>query len=180
MSSRDSSGQGPPPVLDLDEWFRSHYRPLRSVARRTLQNFPAVSPWAEVGDVLQGALFRLLRTLPADTPVSSEALFGRAVEAIRRECLDLARRYEGPAWQALHAPGAGADREADQSEGLEEWTAFHEAAGKLLPAEHKLLRLVFYERQGQAEAAALLGVSVRTFQRGWRAMLRNLRRLTGR
>src|SRR5262249_56346137 len=71
--------------------------PREARARRMLRRFPAVHRWEQTDDVLQNAQLRLLRALQAVTPDSTRAFFGLAAEQIRRELLDLARRYaRGP------------------------------------------------------------------------------------
>ena len=49
----------------------------------------------QTDDVLQNAVVRLLRALEEVRPPSVRAFFGLAATQMRRELLDLARRYQG-------------------------------------------------------------------------------------
>ena len=54
------------------------------------------------------------------------------------------------------------------------WTDFHRLAGGLPEAEREVFDLLWYQDLTQEEAAALLGVDVRTVQRRWRSARLNL------
>jgi RNA polymerase sigma-70 factor (ECF subfamily) len=142
-----------------------------------LKGYPRVKRYAETDDVLQNALLRLLRCLDDVQPASTSALLGLAATQIRRELLDLARHFYGPhGTGAHHASRAGedsADRQLDPADSthdpsaLAEWCEFHEQVGKLPAEEREAVDLLYYQGLPQAEAAALLNVSVRTLQRRW-------------
>jgi RNA polymerase sigma-70 factor (ECF subfamily) len=95
---------------------------------------------------------------------------------IRRELIDLARRYAGP-----HGLGrrhvtpdgpASAPEPADDTHepaGLAAWGEFHRQIDALPPDDRELFDLLWYQGLGQAEAAALLGLPERTLRRRWQA-----------
>jgi RNA polymerase sigma-70 factor (ECF subfamily) len=147
---------------------------LESLARKMLRRFPSVARWEQTGDVLQNALVRLMRALPEVMPGSVAGFVGLAAQQMRRELLDLARHYRGPlghganhaSWPSGPEPAGG-----DDQEDLERWAAFHEGVASLPEDQRQAVDLLFYHGLEQAEAAELLGVSVRTLQRRWQGAL---------
>ena len=164
-----------------DELLRHVGGRLRALTRQMLRGYPGVHRWEQTDDVLQGALVRLLRALQAVHPESARAFFALATEQVRRELLDLARHHFGPLGAAArHAtppegPAASApDDPADLSHEpgrLAEWREFHEQIAGLPDEEREVVGLLFYQGLKQAEAAAVLGVTVRTVQRRWQSAL---------
>lgn len=155
---------------------------LERLARKLLHSYPSVRRWEGTDDVLQNATVRLLRALEAVTPENPRQFFGLAAEQIRRELLDLARHHYGPRGVgANHASGtidAADDRAAAD---LDEWRELHERVAELPDDEREAFGLVFYQSLTPAEAAQLLGVAPRTFQRRWQnARLRLHSLLAGR
>ena len=51
--------------------------------------------------------------------------------------------------------------------GLRRWTEFHEAAARLPDDLRAVFDLLWYQEMSQAEAAALLGIAVRTVKLRW-------------
>jgi len=97
---------------------------------------------------------------------------------VRRELIDLARRYAGPHGlgknQETHDPNRGLDPvdvaadETHDPDRLAEWTALHEQA-ELLPDKLKAaFDLIYYQGLTQAEVSEVLGVSERQVKRYWR------------
>src|SRR5262249_4690219 len=138
-------------------------------------------------DVLQNALLRLLRALEQVRPASVREFFGLSAEQVRRELLDLARHYYGPEGPGAHhasAPpgdsrGPAYDR-ADLSHepsALAGWCEFQRQVQELPGPEREVVDLLFYQELPQAEAAALLGVAVRTVQRRWQSALLRLHKV---
>jgi RNA polymerase sigma-70 factor (ECF subfamily) len=170
-----------------DELVRHVCGRLERLTRKMLNDFPGVRRWAQTDDVLQSALMRLLRALRAVRPDSTRAFFALAAEQVRRELLDLARHFFGPEGAGAHhatraeddqpgQPQEPADPAADPGR-LAEWCEFHRRI-ELLPAdEREVVDLLFYQGLTQPEAAAVLGVTVRTVQRRWQAALLQLHRL---
>lgn len=149
------------------------------LARTMLRRYPQVARWEQTDDLLQAALFRLYRSL-AEVQPEGVAHFDRlAAVQIRRELIDLARRYSGPEGEGANHHTDGSDpRErlaqlegeaaaSDRPETLEDWTAFHEAVGRLPEPERHVVELVWYRGLSQAEASAVLGVAPKTVQRRW-------------
>ena len=169
-----------------DELLRHVFDRLQRLARKMLKGFPGVGRWEQTDDVLQNALIRLLRALDDVRPGSPQEFFALTAEQLRRELLDLARHWFGPqgagAKHATHDGGAEHPpyERPDLSHepaALAAWTELHEQAGALPADEREVVGLLYYQGLSQAEAAALLGVTVRTVQRRWQAALLKLHRV---
>lgn len=146
---------------------------LRRLTRKMLHGFPAVRRWSETDDVLQAALLRLHRALHSVQPKCPAEFYGLAATQIRRELLDLARRYRGPhGLGANHHTDTGSlvGRKPDQQiepANLEAWSRFHEAVDTLPEKERQVVDLLWYEGLSQPEAAELINVSLATLKRRW-------------
>jgi RNA polymerase sigma-70 factor (ECF subfamily) len=166
-----------------EELLRHACDRLRRLTRKMLQDFSRVKHWEETDDVLQNALLRLLRALKAVPVTSAQEFFRLAATQIRRELLDLARRYSGP-----EGPGARhvADGEGDHPEGtprplyekpstthdpnrLDTWSEFHAQIEALPDEERAVFDLLWYHGLTRPEAAATLSVSESTVKRRWLA-----------
>jgi RNA polymerase sigma-70 factor (ECF subfamily) len=167
-----------------DELLRSVCGQLERLARSMLRRFPNVGAWTETGDVLSGALMRLLRALEKLQPDSTREFFGLAAQQIRRELLDLARHFGGPlghganlARLPIGEAASGIDPPDQRScrEEMERWTAFHEAVDHLPAEEREVMGLIYYHGWSQAEVAELFTVSTKTVQRRWDSALLKLR-----
>src|SRR5262245_48435567 len=66
-----------------DELLRRSRRRFEHLARRMLRDFPVVRRVEDTGDVLQGAMVRLVRALNAVSPASTREYYGLAAEQIR-------------------------------------------------------------------------------------------------
>jgi len=164
-----------------DELLRATGDRLERLARKMLNRFPRVQRWAETGDVLQGALLRLLRSLEEVEPTNTRAFFGLAATQMRRELLDLARHYYGPRGLGTHhdtqyGPADEPTRPADpvipaEEPDLEKWYQFHEGVERLPAEEREVVGLVHYHGWSTAQVAELFGVSERTVQRRWQRAL---------
>jgi RNA polymerase sigma-70 factor (ECF subfamily) len=160
---------------------------LEHLARRMLRGFPNVREWAETLDVLQDSQLRLLHTLRNVRPASTRHFFNLAAEHVRRELLDLARRFAGARFARLERAGpddggAGLDRVADAAaaqDDLEPWGRFHEAVERLPAEEREVIGLAFYHGWTQAQMAELFGVDERTIRRRWQSGCLMLNRLVG-
>jgi RNA polymerase sigma-70 factor (ECF subfamily) len=161
---------------------------LEKLARRMCRSFPNVRCWADSGDVLQGSLIRLLRTLRNMRPATTRDFFNLAAVHLRRELLDLARHYRGKSQVSLECP-PGEDPHATpqprvepsspHAEDIDLWTRFHEAVDQLPIEEREVVGLVFYHGWTQAKIAELFGVDERTIRRRWAAACERLRSLVG-
>lgn len=168
-----------------DELFRRVVGRLERLTRKMLKSYPGVRRWAQTDDVLQSALIRLLRALEDVRPATMREFFGLTAEQIRRELIDLARHFYGPqgpgAKHASHGGDQGSNGPlnarlnwSDEPSVLAGWCEFHEEVRRLPPEEREVVDLLFYQKLPQAEAAALLHVTVRTVQRRWHAALLKL------
>ncbi len=153
-----------------DELLREVGARLEALAHRMLGNFPGVRTGADTGDVVQGALLRLMNALRDVRPASTRDFAGLAALQVRRELLDLARHFAARgAGRRVADPGTadfgagGGDAPAD----LELWARFHAAIDGLPAEEREAFGLIYYHGQTRGQAALLLGVSERTLYRRW-------------
>jgi RNA polymerase sigma-70 factor (ECF subfamily) len=155
---------------------------LESLARHMLRGYPALRRWVETDDVLQNSFMRLMRALEKVEIESPRHFMALSALQIRRELIDLARHYFGPAGLAAnHESHAGVDSNgrvnvdvADLSHEpstLAQWCELHEQIGSLPDCEREAIDILYYDGLSQAEAAKMLGVSVRTVQRRWHSAL---------
>jgi RNA polymerase sigma factor (sigma-70 family) len=157
---------------------------LTRLTRIMLRDFPGVHRWEQTDDVLQNAVVRLCRALGEVRPSTAADFFRLAAAQIRRELIDLARRYSGGRGLAPHqaniagasgaftlGPAAGADPAdtTNDPDRLASWTDFHRAVEALPAEQRETFDLLFYQGLSQAEASALLDVSERTIKRRWQA-----------
>jgi RNA polymerase sigma-70 factor (ECF subfamily) len=174
-----------------DKLFQAASRRMEHLARKMLRRFPTVARWEQTNDVLQNALVRLLRALAEVRPESTREFFSLAAEQIRRELLDLARRYQGPHGlgrrQAASlnpapdasAPGVEPIDAGPAADDLELWANLHEAVERLPTVEREVFALVFYHGWKQSEIGDLLGVDERTIRRRWAAAASQLSEALG-
>jgi RNA polymerase sigma factor (sigma-70 family) len=150
------------------------------IAHRMLPAFPAVARWEQTDDVVQNAALRLDRALRDIVPADARGLVGLAATQVRRELLDLARKYRGPeSYGANHETNyqrlegemrAKVDDAAlpvESDDILDRWTRLHSAAGELPEEEREVFHLCWYLGLKQDEIAGVLGCSVRTVKRRW-------------
>lgn len=161
-----------------EDLLRVSQERLLRMTRKMLDSFPAVRRWEQSDDVLQKVLLRLnegLSKLSLDSPRDFLRL---AAARIRHVLIDLLRHYYGPEGLGAHHAtpgGAGTERLGPAPGGTDDpsqllwWTEFHERAGALPADERETFELLWYHGLTQEEAAALLGVSVRTVRRRWQA-----------
>lgn len=161
---------------------------MRSVAHRMARGFPQVRRWDETDDVVQGASLRLARALDAVIPTDGRHLLNLIATQVRRELIDLARRYAGAEsfaqyhetnlghidGQEVFRSDAAEDPVNSDAESVNSWTLFHEAADTLNDEDRELFNLVWYVGLTQEQAATTLGCSVRTIARRWEVVKRHL------
>ncbi len=176
-----------------DELLECAWGRLERLARKMLGEFPVVRRWEGTGDVCNEAAMRLLRALEDRPPDNALHFFRLAAMQIRRELIDLARRYKNrPDPAPLSPPDGGGDSDGpmglDPSDGtsrdpsrLDSWTELHEAIGRLPDGPREACELIWYQGLAQAEVARLLGVCVKTVKNHWmEARLRLCEELGGR
>jgi RNA polymerase sigma factor (sigma-70 family) len=156
---------------------------LTRLSRKMLKDYPGVGRWEQTDDVLQNALIRLDRAFNTITPPTARDFFRLAAAAIRRELIDLARRYSGPEGIGAHhstrlstsgTDGRAGDRHAPADTTLDPvrlaaWTEFHRQIEDLREEDRELFDLLWYQGLTQAEAAEVLGIAERTVNRRWLA-----------
>jgi RNA polymerase sigma-70 factor (ECF subfamily) len=164
----------------LDQLLRHACGRLERLARHMLHTHPAVQRWAQTDDVLQGALLRLARALQSVRPANAREFFALAAQQVRRELIDLARHFYGPqgvgANHASTSLSGGGPNDSHDPAALTDWTDLHEQIDALPEEERQVVDLLYYQALPQAEAAAVLGVTVRTVQRRWQSALVRLHR----
>jgi RNA polymerase sigma-70 factor (ECF subfamily) len=156
---------------------------LRRLARKMLKGYPGVAHWEQDDDVLQNALIRVDRALRTVTPPTARDFFRLAAAQIRRELIDLARRYSGPEGLGAHHSTRTGACDMDGSPGsvgepsetthdptrLAGWTEFHRRIEILTDEDREVFDLLWYQGLTQAEAASVLGISERQVNRRWLA-----------
>jgi len=158
---------------------------MRHMARRMLRGFPQVRRWEDTDDVAQGAALRLHRALAQLGDVDGRHFACLCAVQVRRELLDLARKYGNPrgSWRhcdtaVLRAATGDIDRiataVAPPPAGLAAWTRFHELVATLPDGEREVFELSWYLGSGQREIARLLECSSRTVRRSWETARRRL------
>jgi RNA polymerase sigma-70 factor (ECF subfamily) len=139
---------------------------FRTIASKMLRRYPTVRAKEETGDVWHGAASRMVRALAEVRPTTVQALAGLAVEQIRRELLDLARKHRrrpvATGGDLSHVDDSGLDDDLDR------WAALHEAAGQLPGPVKQVFDLIYYGGLTQAEAARTIGMTDRTVRKYWR------------
>jgi RNA polymerase sigma-70 factor (ECF subfamily) len=153
---------------------------LRTLSSQMLKGYRVLQGVEETDDVLQNALIRLDSALRAESPESGRHFFNLASLQIERALKDLARHYRGrsgkrPRQLTGQEETAGEEGGLLQSladstgepTSLAEWTEFHERVERLPQRDQEVFGLLYYQGLGQEDAAAVLGVSLRTVKRRW-------------
>lgn len=148
---------------------------VRALARRMFRASPALRSMEETDDVLQRSLLRLRHSLGNIQPTTVRGFFALAARQIRWALQDVARELAATpvVYTGAHPSESGTvgPEPADPNGGptsLAEWTEFHQAVERLPDETREVFDLVWYEGLNQVEAAALLGVPLRTLKRRWR------------
>lgn len=173
-----------------DELYRGVAHRLEMLAHQMMRGFPKLRGWLQTDDVLQSAAMRLFRALEQVNPPSMRDFYGLAATQIRRELIDLTRRFKGRQAALDHLASidtvSGAATVVDRPEetpaeatDLEQWRIFHEAVEKLPLEEREVVSLVFYHGWPQARVAELFQVHVRTIRRWWQSALQSLHEAAG-
>ena len=155
---------------------------LMRLTRKMLRLSADVRRWEQTDDVFQNAMMRLYRSLDQVELQDARHFFHVAAMQIRRELIDLARRYQGP-----HGMGrnlrlqpvqkdqtgmAGAFEPQEQTydpADLATWLEFHQRVETLPEEERDVFQLIWYGGLSAEEVAQSLQVSARTVRRRWQA-----------
>jgi RNA polymerase sigma factor (sigma-70 family) len=154
---------------------------LTRLARRMLRDFPGVRRWEDTDDVFQNAALRLYSALKTVRPASGADFLRFAAVQIRRELIDLARRYYGPEGPGAHHASRGrqdqshdtsvaAGTDTHEPSRLAMWSEFHEKIDALPDEDRALYDLLWYQGLATGEVARLLNVTDRTVQRRWQQL----------
>jgi RNA polymerase sigma factor (sigma-70 family) len=162
---------------------------MELLARKMLKDFPSVRRWAEMEDVVQNALLRLLAALEQVRPESVHHFFNLAAVHLRRELTDLARQLTGPKGKASRRATPLSDDDSsdvrifqpaapvEDAGELDGWCRFHEQVERLPVEEREVVGLIYYHGWTQAEVAELFQVNERTVRRRWESALAKLQRI---
>lgn len=168
-----------------DDLIRKVIARLVKLARRMFKTFPNIHGIAEIDDVIQGSLMRLLRTLRRLIPKGTRDFINLAAVHIRRELLDLARHCKAKGFRQLHSNSDGGTplpdliSEADTSD-FDLWVLFHENVDQLPLEEREVVGLIFYHGWTQREIAELFKVDERTIRRRWASARQKLQSMIGK
>ncbi len=162
---------------------------LRLLVQTILADRPAIKRWEEIDDVLQNSSVRLWRALEKHHPPTPLDYFRLAASVIRRELIDLSRRYFGPLGVAANQVKSWLPDDSrnplpidNLSDGTNDpvkmgnWSEFHEYIESLPADEQLLFDLLWYQGLTMQDAAEASGLSERTLRRRWRAARINLHR----
>jgi RNA polymerase sigma factor (sigma-70 family) len=162
---------------------------LTHLTRKMLAGFAQVRRHEQTGDVLQNALLRLTRALQEAVPQDARHFFRLAALQIRRELIDLARRYSGKGMRSIDAdrddasafaPDLSPVEQTNDPRRIAEWTEFHKHIAELPEKEREVVDLLLYNGLSQQEAAEVMQVDVRSIKRYWqKARLTLFERLQG-
>jgi RNA polymerase sigma-70 factor (ECF subfamily) len=155
-------------------------------ARRYLHGrYARLEPFAQTDDVVQQLYIKILQNqerfwVNADgEPIRTLAEFFGHTSAWMRDVLcDLLRKERGREDnRPTVLPLRGGPSETGQwhepasstldGEKLQRWTEFHEAVARLPDDLRAVFDMLWYQEMSQAEAAALLGIAVRTVKLRW-------------
>lgn len=158
--------------------FRKIMQKVERQARNMFRRFPRVGRFVDVDDVIQNTILRMLAAFRTLRPASRQDFYKLVNSLIRRELLDLTRKYFGPR-------GAGTREVAPSVEGdpadptayseLDAYAQFHAALESLPVVQREVLSLVYYHGWPQTQIAELFQVSVRTVQRWQEDAIKQLR-----
>lgn len=159
---------------------------VAQMARRMLRRNPAVARWAEADDLIANVSVRLLRALETTRVTDTRGFFSLTATVMRRELIDLARKFFGPEGVGAHHASRGLDgptahppvEEPDPAD-LERWAAFHEAVEGLPPPEREVFGLVFYHKRTHVQIAEVLRISERGVRRRFKEAARLLNEALG-
>lgn len=174
-----------------DELVRITRDRLLAMARNLMSRYPGLRRWEQSDDVVQNVQIRLLRCFDQIPLGSARDFFRLAAVNMRRELIDLSRHHFGEEGDgANHATPHGDEGPCelgnvatcgrDDPALLAEWAELHEHVARLPDEERDVVDLHWYHGFSQQEAAALLGISLKTVKRRWLAAKAQLAAQLGR
>lgn len=188
MARLSALPQGESETRIRDDLFEIAFSRMEMLAHRMIRGFPQVRRWEDTADVLQAAGLRLHRALLVVDVRDEGHLLRLTAIQIRRELLDLARKYTSPESFAAHhetnsfGTEDGLLMRVDQStdtnlepiEQIDSWTKLHAAVASLPADEREIFDLVWFLGATQHEVAKMTGSSARTVRRQWEIIKRRL------
>jgi RNA polymerase sigma factor (sigma-70 family) len=139
--------------------FRRILVRVEAQVRRRFSHFSKLARFVEVEDVVQNTTLRLLRAMQEIRPESTQHFYAITNELIRREFLDLTRKYYGP-----HGDGTNMITSSDTLDSVgnsvEEWdqlAEFHEAVAELPTEYRETIALTFYHGWSQTRVSDFTG-----------------------
>lgn len=167
----------------LEELLRLCSDRMTRLTRKMKRDFPGVARWEQTEDVFQQAAIRLFRALESVELHDAQHFLRLMATQIRRELIDMSRRYHGPQGMGAHhlTQRNVSERDTDGRQlafdpaevtgdprAIESWGEFHELIEHLPDAEREVVDLLWYHEMTQEEAAEVLQISSRQVRRLWR------------
>jgi RNA polymerase sigma factor (sigma-70 family) len=149
---------------------------LKNLTRKMFHKFAGLRRWEQTDDVFQNAMMRLNKALQDVKIESARHFYNLAALQIRRELLDLVKKYKAESNFAAHhhtdshfakEGGALVNQQPAPSSDIEKWGEFHMLVEKLPVEEREVVNLIWYQELSQEEAAKILNMSIRTLKRRW-------------
>jgi RNA polymerase sigma factor (sigma-70 family) len=153
----------------VDELLSFASERLLRLTRKLLGAYPRVRRWQQTDDILQNSLVRLRRALRISTVSSARHFLNLAALQIRRELIDMGRKYKrldqahetDPSQKRL-------GRESDQRKSADSTLLdFFLLVERLPKEEQEICNFLFVDGMTPAEASLRLGVSESTLRRRW-------------
>jgi RNA polymerase sigma factor (sigma-70 family) len=163
--------------LDCSNLIQESSSSLIRLTRRMFHRFPGIRRWEQTDDIFQNSMIRLHRALQCCKVESPRHFLNLAAVQIRRELIDLVRKYKAQSNFAANHQSDSVDfqntcdinKQTDVLVDLEKWSEFHLLAESLPEEEKEVVDLLWYQELTQEDAAKLLDISVRTVKRRWQS-----------
>jgi RNA polymerase sigma factor (sigma-70 family) len=161
---------------------------LNKIARKLLNPLQKLRVHVDTGDVVNGSVIRLAKTLENILPTSVIDYYNQATEQLRLELRTLTRRFLLPE-QFADLSGQETPRqlytiqeysEQDPIKELQLWHDFNILCEQLDREEKTVLNLLKFHGFNQLEVAELMGISDRQVRRFFHEANRKILRLLGR
>jgi RNA polymerase sigma factor (sigma-70 family) len=163
--------------MDCSNLIQQSSSSLIRLTRRMFYRFPAIRRWEQTDDIFQNSMIRLHRALQCCKVESPRHFINLAAVQIRRELIDLVRKYKAESnFAANHHSDSlivqnicDISKQAEALVDLEKWSEFHLLVESLPEEEKDVVDLLWYQELTQEDAAKLLDISVRTVKRRWQS-----------
>jgi RNA polymerase sigma-70 factor (ECF subfamily) len=183
-------GQGDDLVREkaVNELIRFAGEYLREPTHWKLVRRPDIRRWEDTDDLVNNAMARLARALPAVKLESAEHFLSLARLEINRESTDMARKHYGPEGLGRNhhtdAPSLNSDavplyeaaQDTHDPAKLADWTEFQKQIEKLPEKEREVFKLWFHGKKSLKDIGDSLGTCTETAERRWRSACKLLRK----